>query len=123
MALMRHVKIISLRKPAANSARMCQAMRIETLIAVVRVLRRLPGVIHGSVRLISGCTTAASSLMVLATHASSVVVSCFYGTGETSHLVLAVVRRAVTLWAAGIQPSNRGAQTGGARWLANLHPW
>jgi len=79
-------------------------MRIETLIvAVVRVLRRLPGVINGAVRLIAA---AASSLMVLTAHASSVVVSCFDWAGEASHLVLAVVRRAVTLRAARIQSSN-----------------
>ena len=60
--------------------------------------------------------------MVLATHACSVVVS-FHRAGETSHLILAVVRRAVPLSAASIESTNGRTQAGRARWLSNLHPW
>lgn len=55
-------------------------------------------------------------------HASSVVVSCFDWAGEASHLILAVVGRAVALGAAGVESADGGAQAGGARWLSNLHP-
>jgi len=60
--------------------------------------------------------------MVLAAHSSSVVVSCFHRAGEASHLILAVVGRAVTLRAAGVEAADGGAQAGRARWLSNLHP-
>jgi hypothetical protein len=79
----------------------------------------LSGVVEGSA---SGAT-AASSLVVLAAHAGSVVVSCFDRAGEASHLILAVVGRAVALGAAGVEPTNGGTQAGGARRLPDLHPW
>ena len=47
--------------------------------------------------LTAGSATAAAALVVLATHASSVVVGRFDWAREASHLILSVMRRAVTL--------------------------
>lgn len=66
---------------------------VEALVvALVGVLWRLPGVIEGSMSLAAGRTAAAPTLVVLATHACSVVVGCLDRARETSHLVLPVVR-------------------------------
>lgn len=77
---------------------MRQVVLVEALIvALVRVLRRLPRVVERSMGLTAGSTAAASALVVLAAHASSVVVGCFDWAREASHLILSVMRRAVTL--------------------------
>ena len=47
--------------------------------------------------LTAGSATAASALVVLATHASSVVMGRFDWAREASQLILSVMRRAVTL--------------------------
>ena len=79
---------------------MRQVVLVEALVvALVRVLWRVPRVVERSMSLTACRAAAASALMVLATHTSSVVVGCFDWAREASHLILAVMRCAVALTA------------------------